>query len=150
MSNNGKLGEQIFSRTMRRRGYAVEDVSYKEQYWSKDIDFIITSPFTGAVKGFEVKWDSRINRTGNLYLELENINSKQWNGDGWFTHCEADFLAYGDAATRIFYIIPIKELKEKVKTLPERISHCGYESTGLLVSLTDIQDIYQIIDGGIM
>ena len=143
MSNNGKLGEQIFSRTMRALGYEVEDVSNNPEYWYKDTDFIITSPFTGAVKGFEVKWDSRINSTGNLYLETESINSK--GGKGWFEFCEADYIAYGDAHTRLFYIIPLLELKEKIKHLPQRVAHCGYESTGLLVSLKDIEDIYKVI-----
>jgi hypothetical protein len=40
-----------------------------------DIDFQLTSPTTGAIKYFEVKWDSRIHTTGNLYLETENIFS---------------------------------------------------------------------------
>ena len=83
---------------MESRNYLVEDVSSNSDFWHKDIDFIITSPTTGAVKSFEVKWDSRINSTGNLYLELSNINSK--GGKGWFTFCEADYLVYGDAVSQ--------------------------------------------------
>lgn len=85
MSNSGRQGEIIFSRRMIENGYKVEDVSNNSDYWSKDIDFIITSPITGAVKSFEVKYDSRINKTGNLYLELSNIHSK--GGKGWFNFC---------------------------------------------------------------
>ena len=143
MSNIGKLGEQIFSKRMRDMGYTVQDVSNNPDYWYRDIDFLIESPFTGAVKSFEVKYDSRINKTGNLYLELESINSK--GGKGWFEFCEADYVAYGDAASRTFYIIPLLELKERIKKLPQRIAHCGYESTGLLISLNDIKDIYKTI-----
>ena len=101
---------------MEYNGYTVENVSGNPEYWHRDIDMIITSPFTGAVKTFEVKWDTRINKTGNLYLETESIYSK--GGKGWFEFCEADFLAYGDAASRKFYIIPLLELKERVKQLP--------------------------------
>jgi hypothetical protein len=61
---------------MESRNYTVEDVSGNPEYWDKDIDFIITSSATGLTKTFEVKWDTRINRTNNLYLELTNINSK--------------------------------------------------------------------------
>jgi hypothetical protein len=61
---------------MLARNYTVEDVSNNENYWDKDIDFILTSPTTGLTKTFEVKWDTRINRTNNLYLELTNVNSK--------------------------------------------------------------------------
>ena len=76
MANNGKQGESLFKEIMIARGYDVKDVSNNPEYWYKDIDFIITSPTTGETKSFEVKWDSRINQTGNLYLELTNVHSK--------------------------------------------------------------------------
>lgn len=139
----GKLGERIFRQKMTDKGYGVQDVSGNPDYWYRDIDFLITSPYTGAIKSFEVKYDSRINRTGNMFLELECINSK--GGKGWFEFTEADFIAYGDSESRTFYIIPLLELKERIKTLPQRIAHCGHESTGLLVSLGDIQDLIKII-----
>ena len=142
----GRTGEQVFSRIMRDKGYTVQDVSNNPEYFEVDVDFIVTSPFTGAVKGFEVKYDNRIHTTGNLYLEITNIHSKQWNYDGWFTHCEADYLAYGDAAARKFYIIPMLELKKRVQELPQRVAHCGADSTGLLISLDDIKDITKIIN----
>lgn len=141
----GKTGEQLFAQIMRSRNYKVEDVSNNSKYFDKDIDFVITSPTTGAVKTFEVKYDTLINKTGNLFLEIESINSKQWNGDGWWLHCQADFLAYGDYHSRTFYIIPVEELKKRVDELPQRIGRCGYESTGLLVSLDAIKDITKIL-----
>lgn len=146
MSNSGALGkkgERLFQQRMEARGYTVQDVSGNPDYWYKDIDFLITSPTTGATKSFEVKYDSKINKSGNLFLEVQSINSK--GGKGWFEFCEADFLAYGDAASRTFYIIPLLELKERVKQLPQRIAHCGYESTGLLISLDDIRDLIKIL-----
>ena len=145
MSNSGKQGERLFKQIMESRNYTVEDVSNNENYWDKDIDFLVTSSTSGLTKTFEVKWDSRINRTGNLYLELTNIHSKQWNYGGWWEHCQADYLVYGDACTQTFYIIPLLELREKVKMLPTRSARCGYDSTGLLVSLKDIADITQIL-----
>lgn len=108
----GKLGERTFKERMLYHGYTVEDVSGNSDFWYKDIDFLVTSPYTGAVKSFEVKWDTRINKTGNMYLEIESINSK--GGRGWFEFCEADYLAYGDAQNRTFYIIPLLALKQKV------------------------------------
>jgi hypothetical protein len=104
---------------MKNRNYIVKDVSGNPDYWSKDIDFIITSSTTGLTKTFEVKYDSRIHKTGNLYLELSNIHSKQWNGEGWWKHCEADYIAYGDSVRRKFYIIPLLELKERVEQSPK-------------------------------
>jgi hypothetical protein len=124
---------------MAQNGYGVEDVSNNPCYWEKDIDFIITSPFTGAVKSFEVKWDSRISSTNNLYLELSSAHSK--GGKGWYKFCEADYLAYGDAVNKVFYIISFPELKERVKGLPQRYANCGDDSTGLLVSIGAIKDL---------
>ena len=143
--NNGKLGEQLFQQKMQNKGYTVEDVSNNPDYWYKDIDFIITSPTTGAVKSFEVKFDSRINKTGNLYLEIVNMNSKQWNYDGWWLHCEANYLVYIDAINGIFYVISLEELRERVKKLPKRIAQCGNDSIGQLISLKDISDLIKIL-----
>lgn len=128
---------------MEGRGYEVVDVSGNPDYFYKDIDFIVTSSTSGLTKTFEVKWDSRINRTGNLYLELTNIYSKE--GKGWFEFCQADYLAYGDARTQTFYIIPLLELRERVNKLNCRCANCGYDSTGLLVPLGAIADITQVL-----
>lgn len=143
MANNGRQGESLFSRIMAERGYSVNNVSKTPEYWEQDIDFIITSPTTGLVKSFEVKWDTRINSTGNLYLELENVNSK--GGKGWFEFCKADYLAYGDAVAGKFYIIPLLELKKKVYSKQYRTARCGSDSIGLLVSLADVADISKIL-----
>jgi hypothetical protein len=94
---------------MREKGYIVYDASLDPHYWDKDIDFVITSPTSGLTKGFEVKWDTKINKTRNLYLELTNVHSK--GGRGWFEFCEADYIAYGDAIAQTFYVIPLLELK---------------------------------------
>lgn len=145
MYSEGKRGERLFQKIMEGRNYIVQDVSNDPNFWNKDIDFVITSPTSGLTKTFECKYDSRIHRTGNLYLELENIFSKQWNGEGWYLHTQADYLVYGDQQINTFYIIPMKELRARVDELPQRIAHCANESTGLLVSLDDISDITQIL-----
>lgn len=147
MSNNGKQGEQLFMKTMLARGYEVQDVSGNPNYWYKDIDFIITSPTTGETKTFEVKWDTKINRTGNLYLERTSRFTKQEGikGLGWFEWCEADYLAYGDAVSGQFYIIPMEQLRQYAKNLPYRSVSCGSDSTGQLVALKDINDIVYLL-----
>lgn len=143
MANNGKQGEALFKQRLESLNYQVIDVSNNPSYWDKDIDFIATSPTTKLTKSFEVKYDSRINKTGNLYLELTNVHSK--GGCGWYTFCEADFLAYGDACANIFYIVPLADLKARVQKLAPREARCGQDSTGLLVALKDIQDLIKIL-----
>lgn len=141
--NIGKQGEKLFKQIMENRNYKVEDVSGNEEYWDKDIDFIVTSPTSGLTKTFEVKWDSRINYTGNLFLETDSINSK--HGKGWFNFCQADYLAYGDAANGQFYIISLLELRDKVKKIKPRQVNCGFDSVGMIMPLSDISDITQIL-----
>lgn len=142
MSNNGKLGERLFSQLMQSKGYSVVDVSGNAEYFPRDIDFIITNPTTGATRTFEVKWCEKISSTGNMFLEISNPRSKQWNGDGWWKHCQADFLVYGDAVKRKFYIVPLLELRERVDTmhLPTR---CTKDlSVGMILPLAAIKDLY--------
>lgn len=135
----GKQGEQLFQQIMEAKGYTVQDVSTNPQYWDKDIDFIVTSSTSGLERTFEIKWDSRICKTNNLYLELTNIHSK--GGKGWFNFCQADYLAYGDSYNNCFYVVSLLELRERVRELPYRSTSCGQDSTGMLVSLNNISDI---------
>ena len=141
MANNGKYGERLFQQIMSSRNYQVQDVSSNKQYWHKDIDFIVTSPTTGITKTFEVKWDNRIATTNNLYIEIANTHSK--DGLSWFRFCEADYLAYGDARKRKFYIIPMDQLREIVEKMPKRYSQCGCDSAGYLVNISQIAEIIQ-------
>ena len=143
MANNGKQGEQLFKQIMESRNYQVEDVSSNSDYWRQDIDFLVTSPTSSLTKSFEVKWDSKINRTGNLYLEFVNKNSE--GCCGWFEFCQADYLAYGNAIAKKFFIIPMQELKERVKHLPQRVAFCGDESAGYLIHISQIEDIIQVL-----
>lgn len=145
MSSNslGKQGENLFKEIMQKKGYLVYDMTTNPDYWSKDIDFIVTSPTTGDTKSFEVKFDTKISKTNNLYLELGNVHSK--GGLGWYRFCEADYLAYGDARKNIFYVIPMAELREKVKKLPKKIKQCGYDSIGQIVSLYQLADIIKVL-----
>lgn len=136
--SNGRTGELLFRQRMIEMGYIVEDVSGNPDYWHIDTDFLITSP-SGNTRKFEVKFDSRIHQTGNLYLETANVHSR--GGKGWFAFIQADFLAYGDSKKNIFYIIPVDKLRARAEQLPSRYANCGTDSIGLLVNLRDIQDI---------
>lgn len=126
---------------MRSRSYAVEDVTQDPQYFYRDIDFIVSDPFLGIPVNVEVKWDYKINKTNNLYLETYNRNSKEVKCKGWWKFCQADLLAYGDAVSGKFYIIDFKKLKERVAELKPQSRRCGDESEGLIVSLDSIRDL---------
>jgi hypothetical protein len=74
---------------------------------------------------------------------LLSLNTK--NTSGWFEYCKADYLAYGDAANRIFYIIPLLELKQRAKEVRYRECRCGWSSIGQIISLDEIKDITSVL-----
>lgn len=136
-----KPGEYEYRHTLREHGYLVEDVSNNPNYWYKDIDCISTNPETGNIATHEIKWDSLISHTGNLYIETRNPRSR--NGQGWFNFCEADLLAYGDANNKIFYVIRIPELRAYVNANKEQLKQVRTfdGSEGYALPLKDIKNI---------
>ena len=122
-------------------GYIVNDVSCDEYYFDKDIDFFVANPATGNTKSFEVKWCEKISQTGNLFLEIHNPRSKQWNGDGWWPHCQADYLVYGDAINKKFYCFPLLELRQRIKDMNLRYARTWDYSEGWLLPLEDVKDL---------
>ena len=106
-------GEHELMWSLREHGYIVDNVTNEPNYWTKDIDFLITPVFgEDIVTSIEVKWDRHLANTGNMFIELENPRSI--GGMGWFEFCQADYLAYGDARNRIFYFIKLADLRNYV------------------------------------
>ena len=135
----GRDGELLFQQRMEQKGYEVIDVSDNPEYYDKG-DFIVKSPFSGQEKIFEVKTDTKIHKTENLYLEVATRFS---DGIGWWEKCEADYLVYVDYVNKEFYIFSLLELRERVKTLPKNYAECYGDSIGLLVSLNSVKDLYK-------
>lgn len=74
--NIGNTGEQIFYHRARRF-HKVDDKTNDKNYWGKDIDFIVTNPRTGETRTIEVKTDTRLYETGNLYAQqFETLTKK--------------------------------------------------------------------------
>ena len=108
------FGEYEVKKYLRGRGIQVKDVSDNPVYWAKDIDLIATNPSTGRSAAIEIKLDSRIDDTGNFFIEFENPRSK--NAKGWFHFSEADFLYYIDETSLLTYIIKFDELRHFIAT----------------------------------
>ena len=81
--NTGKQGEALFKQIMQDKGYQVQDVSDNPDYWSKDIDFVITSPFTGETKTFECIYEIRTHvqsdMTAVLLKKVSKRASQYWS-----------------------------------------------------------------------
>lgn len=79
-----KAGETEAKELFAKCGYTVKDVSDNSNYFDKDIDLLVTNT-SGVTKRIEVKADSRIADTGNLFIEYLNPRSK--GGYGWYCFC---------------------------------------------------------------
>lgn len=142
-----KPGEYEAKQVLRRAGEKVIDVSENPIYWKKDIDLIVKDN-NSTQWGIEVKWDSRISETGNLYLEYYNENSI--NNKGWLLFSEADIIFYGDSVNKCFYLFYLNDLKKYVNENKDQIKetsiieHKNYKSSisrGYLVSLNEISHL---------
>ena len=136
---NSKQGEQIFKSLMEKRGNKVEDLTAEKPYQIQDIDFRITSP-SGITKYFEVKYDSKINTTGNLFVEF--FNAYNYGGLGWYEFCKANFIAYGDAHTNTFYCFLLEDLRQLINSHKFNVATTENEKVaGYLVPLRLIEKL---------
>ena len=140
-----KAGETEAIELFTKCGYSVKDVSSNSGYFDKDIDLLVTNT-TGTTKRIEVKADSRIADTGNLFIEYINPRSK--GGLGWYRFCQADLLYYADMINKCFYIFDFKQLKEYISAHNKELrSVSTYDgSIGLALPLSAVENIAKIAD----
>lgn len=142
-------GEFELKRQLRRQGNIVEDVSENPIYQVKDIDFIVNHGIT-----VEVKWDKVISSTENLFIEICSDTDK--NKPGWFNFCQADWLYYGDAVNKKYYVFRFKELKQHIEEnidsykIGTAADYDRYEqvkkwSRGYLVPLKAVEHLYSTL-----
>lgn len=73
------LGEEYARKCLEIKGFDVIDRTQNKDYWKIDVDFTaIKSNFSFDI---EVKYDTKISKSGNLYLEL--LTDIQDNKFGW-------------------------------------------------------------------
>ena len=126
-----EAGELEFKMKLRSRGITAEYVGDEPDYWSRDIDFITEDGIA-----YEVKWDSWIDKTNNLFIEIANPRSK--GGQGWYKFCEADFLAYGNARKNEFYVIRMAELKNYIDTVSPNLITTNDGAKGYLINKEEL------------
>ena len=102
-------GETEVKDLFRSLGYRVKDVSKNPSYFYKDIDLIVTNPETAVVKYIEVKADSKMAKTGNIFIEL--VSNKETARKGWYYYSEADYLYYMDMVNSIIYWCEFEQLR---------------------------------------
>ena len=129
-------GELEFKLKAQAQGHTLEYVGDDPDYWNKDIDFIVNDETT-----VEVKYDSWIDVTNNLFIETANPRSE--GGLGWFRFTQADWLAYGNSKKNEFYMIKMQDLRNYIETHELELKTTSDGAQGFLVSLNNIK--YQIL-----
>lgn len=148
-------GEQLVKHYLESQGYAVIDVSKNKEYWIQDIDFL-------AIRGqqtikIEVKYDSWIHKTRNLFIEL--MSDIDANKGGWIDFCKADYIYYVDAVGQVCYVIALDAIKDYLKRYSYQVKECVdrdsqgriyKRSTGALINVDKMKELYnmKIIDFG--
>lgn len=113
-------GEQELKDWFRSQGHYVIDVSDNPQFWDKDIDLLVThKDIIEEPTTIEVKWDKKIAKTGNLFIERSQVKIDTWGfeqpkEDGWFNFCQAGLLFYGDAINKVYYVFKFQDLKHYI------------------------------------
>lgn len=145
-------GEWQLKQHFRRLGATVTDVSDNPSYWKKDIDLLVEQD--GKNFSVEVKWDRVISRTGNLFIEM--LSDIDRNKAGWFMFCEADYLYYGDAVNKKYYIFDFPKLKKYVLENKQKFTErCAADfhngeirkrSCGYIIPVEELKDLYTVLE----
>ena len=133
----GALGEEKVKQALTRLGHTVTNTSIELQM--KDIDFICCNRKNQQTT-LEVKSDFRVNDTGNVYIEISNMNNKRNGYKGWYYYCEAEHLGVVEPQANVCHIFQMNELREIINDNSFRTATCnGGETKGTLVPLSDIK-----------
>ena len=107
----GKAGEDLVYNWLTNRGYHVYDVSDKDEWQTKDVDFLAFS--ADDILKIEVKKDNNANWSGNVICEL--ISNMETGKDGWFRTCKADRLIVVMAPTK-YLVIDLPTMQHLIDT----------------------------------
>lgn len=129
---NGKQGEAEARAIFQRHGWTVSDMTDDWCYRARDIDFIATK---GNLENtIEIKNSIATPKTGNLFIEMANINNKKHNGKGWYYYCEAAY--YGFLYDHELHILSNDWLHNYIKTHSCTVMST-YDGVGILVPVAD-------------
>ena len=123
------VGELRAYNYLQDNGWTVQDVTNNPEFWDKDIDFVVSSGSQSLT--IEVKWDSRIHATGNMFIET--VTDLDKSKCGWFSYCQADYIYYGDSYNQLFYVFKTDDLRKFVSShMMEERKAPDYNYRGIL------------------
>lgn len=86
-------------RFFEKSWFTINDIHECNEYFKDDIDFSIKKDSLNL--NVELKVDSKMNKTGNLFLEI--ISNEQFSTPWSFLKCKAEIFLYYDATEHIWY-----------------------------------------------
>ena len=97
------------------KGLYFIDVREIKEYQKQDVDFLLINQ-EGKICRFELKTDTRMAGTGNIYLEDKIERELNVFTDGWYHLCQADILSFldGNNDKYYYYCFNWKKLKQFV------------------------------------
>lgn len=140
--NDGKQGEYLARKCLEANGFTVKDVSNNSDYWKQDVDLLAEKQ--GRLYKIEVKWDDVIAESGCFFFEV--ITDIDRNKQGWAKYTEADYIFYGDAQQKIFYVFSADDMRDCINAQGQnyyKIAQDFYKkSAGVLVNVCDFENEY--------
>lgn len=143
----GKQGERLFKRFLEKRGKSCKDVSDNPEYQKDDIDFIVEGKH-GREISFEVKNDSKISRTGNIFYE--SISNVDYGTVGCFEKTKADYIVICSEPEKKFYVVKSEVLRRYVRDNKQSLRYIsrveGSNSAGYLVPKSSISTHLKVVE----
>jgi len=116
---HGKRAEAEIGSFLQSKGFIVEDVSDSPYHRTIDVDLLITNPNIDNTYKLEIKSDSVINRSNNVFVE-NLMYRKTGTKNSWYHYCLCDVLGYFDDVKRIIYMIDWSKLQPVANTFTNR------------------------------
>lgn len=140
---HGKLGEKWFHDYCIERGLLCIPVGDDNFLGIESgIDFIVQYPL-GQVGKFDVKFDSKMNRTGNMFIET--FMDKERNKKGWYYNSKANRYCYIDEYNGVLWLYTKKTLDQyiaaktnELRTIQKWLD--GRKVEGILISIEDFSN----------
>ena len=143
----GKRGEKLFKEFLEKSGKQCKDVSDDPKYQKDDIDFIVEGK-SGNELSFEVKNDSKIAYTGNIFYE--SISNVDYGTVGCFEKTKADFIVICSEPENKFYLIRSNILKDYVRDNRSSLRYIsrveGSNSAGYLVPKAKVAEYLKVVE----
>lgn len=127
-SAKGQVGETLALNYLTSKEWKVEDVSKNENYFDKDIDFLVEKE--GASTSIDVKTEDKMSETGNMFIEWGiNYSNGKYKG-GWAHYSKAEYIWHINPKTSTAFAYRLEDMKKYLRTAPEKWGTCqdGYKS----------------------